>query len=53
VPAGAGYRVALTGDLDNDGFDDVVVLGEQDSRVFKFYAHGRFATRPARRGSMG
>jgi Flp pilus assembly protein TadD len=49
VPAGAGYRVALTGDLDNDGFDDVVVLGEQDSRVFKFYAHGRFrdATRAA------
>jgi len=41
VPARAGYRVALTGDLDNDGFDDVVVLGEQDSRVFKFYAHGR------------
>ena len=49
VPAGAGYRVALTGDLDNDGFDDVVVLGEQDSRVFKFYAHGqiRDATRAA------
>ena len=49
VPAGAGYRVALTGDLDNDGFDDVVVLGEQDSRVFKFYAHGRIrdATRAA------
>jgi len=49
VPAGAGYRVALTGDLDNDGFDDVVVLGEQDSRVFKFYAHGqiRDATRTA------
>jgi Flp pilus assembly protein TadD len=49
VPAGAGYRVALTGDLDNDGFDDVVVLGEQDSRVFKFYEHGRIrdATRAA------
>ena len=49
VPAGAGYRVALTGDLDNDGFDDVVVLGEQDSRVFKFYEHGRVrdATRAA------
>jgi tetratricopeptide (TPR) repeat protein len=49
VPAGAGYRVALAGDLDNDGFDDVVVLGEQDSRVFKFYAHGqiRDATRAA------
>ena len=49
APAGAGYRVALTGDLGNDGFADVVVLGEQDSRVFKFYAHGRFrdATRAA------
>ncbi len=48
-PAGAGYRVALTGDLDNGGFDDVVVLGEQDSRVVKFYEHGRFrdATRAA------
>lgn len=47
--AAADYRVALTGDLDNDGFDDVVVLGEQDSRVFKFYAHGRVrdATRAA------
>ena len=49
VPTAAGYRVALVGDLDNDGFDDVVVLGEQDSRVFRFYAHGqiRDATRAA------
>lgn len=49
VPAGATYRTALTGDLDNDGFDDVIVLGEQDSRVFKFYAQGRVreATRAA------
>ena len=49
VPTGARYRVALTGDLDNDGFDDVVVLGEQDSRVLKFYEHGRMrdATRAA------
>lgn len=48
-PANGGYRVALTGDLDNDGFDDVVVLGEHDSRVFKFYARGRVrdATRAA------
>lgn len=41
VPDGTGYRTALTGDLDNDGIDDVVVLGEQDSRVFKFYERGR------------
>jgi len=49
APAGGGYRVALTGDLDNDGFDDVLVLGEKDSRVFKFYEHGRIrdATRAA------
>ena len=48
-PAGAVYHIALAGDLDNAGFDDVVVLGEQDSRVFKFYEHGRFrdATRAA------
>jgi Flp pilus assembly protein TadD len=49
APATGGYRACLTGDLDNDGFDDVVVLGDQDSRVFKFYAHGRIrdATRAA------
>jgi len=43
------YREALVGDLDNDGFPDVVVLGEGDSRVFKFYAQGHFrdATRAA------
>jgi hypothetical protein len=40
-PQGSGYRASLVGDLDNDGFDDVIVLGEKDSRVFKFYAHGR------------
>jgi tetratricopeptide (TPR) repeat protein len=49
VPANAHYRVALAGDVDNDGFDDVIVLGEQDSRLVKFYAHGqiRDATRAA------
>ena len=41
VPAGAVYREALAGDLDNDGIDDVLVLGEEDSRVFKFNAEGR------------
>ncbi len=40
APKDAGYRMSLVGDLDNDGFDDVIVLGELDSRVFKFYAHG-------------
>ncbi|PTY02813.1 hypothetical protein DB347_22980 [Opitutaceae bacterium EW11] len=48
-PAGATYHSALVGDLDNDGFDDVVVLGNQDTRVFKLYAQGRMrdATRAA------
>lgn len=41
TPVATGYRVALTGDLDNDGVEDVLVLGEQDSRVFKFSAQGR------------
>lgn len=41
VPAGAAYREALAGDLDNDGGEEIVVLGETDSRVFKFNAEGR------------
>ena len=41
TPNDEGYHAALTGDLDNDGYDDVVVLGDQDSRVFKFYEQGR------------
>jgi len=49
TPADNVYRAVLVGDLDNDGVDDVVVLGEQDSRVFKFQPHGqaRDATRAA------
>jgi len=49
TPAEMAYREALVGDLDNDGVEDVVVLGEQDSRVFKFNAQGRArdATRAA------
>lgn len=49
VPAGASYRTTLVGDLDNDGFEDVVAVGPQDTRVFKFYAEGRVrdATRAA------
>ncbi len=53
VPAGAKYRAALAGDLDNDGFDDVVVLGERDSRVFKFYAHGQIRDATAAAGLTG
>ncbi len=39
--AGAEYRRCLVGDLDNDRFEDVVVLGEQASHAFKFATNGR------------
>jgi tetratricopeptide (TPR) repeat protein len=38
---GATYRTCLSGDLDNDGFEDAIVLGEEDSRVFKFETNGQ------------
>ena len=37
----AVYRRCLVGDLNNDGFEDVMVLGEQDSRVFRFATNGQ------------
>ncbi len=51
---GATYAISLVGDLDDAGHEDVVVLGEQDSRVFKFYAHGvvRDATRATGLGRL-
>ena len=39
---GAVYTTCLSGDLDNGGFEDMVVLGEQDSHVFKFETNGQF-----------
>jgi tetratricopeptide (TPR) repeat protein len=39
--AGASYRRCLVGDLNNDRFEDVLVLGEQDSRAFKFATNGQ------------
>jgi Flp pilus assembly protein TadD len=33
---GARYSTMLVGDLQNDRFDDIVVLGDQGSHVFKF-----------------
>ena len=39
---GATYRRCLVGDLNNDRFEDVIVIGEQDSRAFKFVTNGQF-----------
>lgn len=39
---GNKYRRALVADLQNDRFEDVVVLGEQGSHVFKFATNGNF-----------
>ncbi|HEY3757526.1 MAG TPA: FG-GAP-like repeat-containing protein [Opitutaceae bacterium] len=38
---GAEYRQVLVGDLDNDGTPDVIVLGEKDSRVYRFVKGGK------------
>jgi hypothetical protein len=44
VPAltGATYRRCVVGDLNNDRFDDVLMLGEQASHVFRFATNGQF-----------
>lgn len=39
--SGAGYRRCLVGDVDNDRFEDVIILGEQASQAFKFTTNGR------------
>jgi Flp pilus assembly protein TadD len=39
---GATYRRSLVGDVNNDGFDDVIVLGEQVSYAFRFATNGQF-----------
>ena len=36
------YRRCLVGDLNNDRFEDVVMLGEQASHVFRFATNGQF-----------
>src|SRR6185295_8811724 len=38
--AGAGYRRILVGDLQNDHVEDMIVLGEKASHVFKFNTNG-------------
>ena len=44
VPAGGTgpYRACLVGDLNNDHIDDVVMLGEQAVRAFRFATNGQF-----------
>ena len=37
---GVTYRRCLAGDLNNDRFEDVIVLGEQASHAFKFATNG-------------
>jgi Flp pilus assembly protein TadD len=37
----ATYRRCLVGDLNNDKFEDVVMLGEQASHVFRFATNGQ------------
>ena len=38
--AGGGYGACLVGDLNNDRYEDVLVLGEKASHVFKFATNG-------------
>ncbi len=38
---GADYRRCLVGDMNNDRFEDVIVLGEQASQAFKFATNGQ------------
>ena len=52
--AGANYQTALVGDLQNDQTEDVVVLGDKGSHVFKFTTNGVVsdATRAAGFGEL-
>jgi tetratricopeptide (TPR) repeat protein len=40
VPPGGNYRQCLVGDLNNDRFEDVLVLGEPVSHAFRFATNG-------------
>jgi hypothetical protein len=42
VASNSTYRCCLIGDLNNDRYEDVVVLGEQASHVFRFATNGQF-----------
>ena len=55
LPAAAdgGYRRCLVGDLNNDHFDDVLMLGEQASHAFRFATNGQFREVTAACGLKG
>lgn len=40
--SGARYNRCLVGDLNNDRFEDVLILGEQACHVFRFATNGQF-----------
>ena len=40
---GARYTRCLVGDLNNDGVEDMILLGERGSHVFKFASNGTFS----------
>jgi Flp pilus assembly protein TadD len=44
VPGGTNgmYHACLVGDLNNDRFEDIVVLGDRASHVFRFATNGQF-----------
>jgi Flp pilus assembly protein TadD len=44
VPGGTNgmYHACLVGDLNNDRFEDIVVLGDSASHVFRFATNGQF-----------
>ncbi len=52
MPAGSdsGFRRCLVGDLNNDRIEDVLVLGEQASHVFRFATNGQFREMTAASG---
>lgn len=41
VPSSNTYSMAVAGDLDNDRYEDVIVLGESTSHVYRFATNGQ------------